>query len=137
MTRIDRIARATVPNAGRGGAVPSAGFVVPEGGAAPSAPVAPAALEGLVALQEAGQQGVRDREARRHGAAMLEVLRALQRALLEGAAPDALERLAGLVRAAPSPEHPGLIQVQRLILQRAAVELARARLCGSRATPTP
>ena len=118
----------------RGGPVrtTSGGFAVPASDAASVASLAaPTAPSGLLALQEAGQEAgrdaVRDREARRHGAALLAALTELQRALLTGpgGSPIDLDRLAALVRNAPPPADPALAAVQRAVLIRAAVELAR------------
>ena len=104
----------------------AAGFAVPSSAStAVSATVQVAAMPGLLAMQEAGQGTVRDRDARRHGAAMLAALAELQRALLGGDDGAALERLASLVRNAPPPADPALLMVQRAVLVRAAVELAR------------
>ena len=85
-------------------------------------------LPSLLTLQETYAEPVADREARRHGKAMLDALTRLQRALLGGEGPDALQSLANLVRATPEPADPRLAAVQRAVLVRAAVELQRARM---------
>lgn len=85
-------------------------------------------MPSLLAMQEAYGEPVQDREARRHGKAMLDALARLQRALLGGEGPDALQSLANLVRATPEPSDPRLAAVQRAVLVRAAVELQRARM---------
>ena len=85
-------------------------------------------MPGLLMMQEAEAEPVADRDARRHGKAMLDALSRLQRALLGGEGPAALESLANLVRATPAPADPRLAAVQRAVLVRAAVELQRARM---------
>ncbi len=81
----------------------------------------------LLALQEEDTDAVADREARRHGQAMLSALAALQRGLLGGADNGALEQAAALARSAPAAVDPRLAAVQRAILVRVAVEAARAK----------
>ena len=117
------------------------GFAVPEDAAdAASPPPLPCAgLPSLLALQEVrqaamaelGPDAVRDREAREHGEAMLDALAQLQQALLGGAAPGVIARLGQLVRRTPAPADPGLAAVQRTLLVRVAVELARSRAAAS------
>jgi hypothetical protein len=82
-------------------------------------------MPSLLSLQEAEVETVQDREARRHSRAMLDMLATLQRGWLGEGGADALESLARLVRAAPPPRDPVLASVQRAVLVRAAVELAR------------
>ena len=118
------------PRGGRRATEPS-GFALP-GPAAPGVHAAGAVtMPSLLALQEADGEAVRDREAREHGEALLHVLAALQRALLGGGDPAVMERLAALVRRAPVPADPHLLAVQRALLVRAAVELARSRVAAS------
>ena len=108
----------------------NAGFQVPEGGAglAPAGGVGPVCTPSMLALQEEEEGQVADRDARRHGQAMLAALAALQRlALGDGSADGALEQLASLVRATPDAADPRLAAVQRAIQVRVAVELARGR----------
>ncbi len=131
MTNIGRIGATPVASSARRAAA-SSGFTLPGAAAAPAAPATPVAALGLLALQEAGQDAVRDREARRHGDAMLQALRALQRALLGGGDDLSLRQLEALARGAPPPADPGLAMVQAMILQRTAVELARRRLGAAR-----
>lgn len=110
---------------------PPSAFRLP-GEAAPGIQAAtPVTLPSLLAMQEAGQDAVRDREAREHGEALLHGLAALQRALLGGGDPGTLTRLAALVRRAPAPADPRLLAVQRALLVRVAVELARTRAAAS------
>ncbi len=103
----------------------------PEGAEAPAV-FAAVGMPSLLSLQEAEVETVQDREARRHGHAMLDALAMLQRALLGGQEALGLEGLARLVRAAPPPTDPALAAVQRAVLVRAAVELARQRGAVSR-----
>ena len=113
------------PRPARGGA---GGFRVADGPAAAGAPsaAAPAGLSGLLAMQEAEAGFVRDREARRHGDAVMAELAALQRELLGGeGGGGALTRLATLARHAPGAADPRLGAILRAVLVRAQVELAR------------
>lgn len=107
-------------------------FAVPDSEpAAPPESVAPVALPVLLALQEAETEAVRDRAARRHAEAILKTLGALQRALLGGT--GGAHAMAGLVdqlQGAPAPADPRPATVQKLVLQRAAIEAARLRLLG-------
>ena len=107
-------------------------FSVPATGTQGLAAVPIASLGDLLALQEAGQAAVRDREARRHGAATLKALASMQRALLGGAADGVLETLSSLSRNAPEASDPRLAAVQRALQVRVAVELARG--CTERLT---
>jgi hypothetical protein len=101
--------------------------MVPSGPAdAAPASVAPAALAGLLALQETLPDAARDRAARRHGRDMLAALAGLQRALLGGGdAAAALERLAGLVGNMAPAADPALATVLAALTLRCRVELAR------------
>ncbi len=107
------------------------GFYLPESTAEAASGAAPVTMPGLLALQEAGQDAGRDRDARRHGEAMLTSLADLQRALLGGADRGALQSLADLARRAPPAADPRLAGVQRALLLRVEVELARARAAAS------
>jgi hypothetical protein len=87
------------------------------------------ALDGMLALQEAGAEIVQDREARRHGQALLKGLAALQHALLAGEnQAAALQTLAALAANCPQAAHPGLAGVVQALALRAQVELARRNL---------
>ena len=113
---------------GRTGAGTS-GFAVGGGAQTASGPsrvAAPAALGGLLLLQEAEAAPVRDRRARQHGRAMLDALARLQLSLL-GEDPDVagLERLAALVEHCPQAADPGLRDVLGGVALRARIELAR------------
>ncbi len=112
--------------AGRGRRAGAAGFRVAEGEAVAPGAVAVVGLPSLLAAQEAAQDAGRDREARRHGEAVLAELAALQVGLLRGGDGE-LAGLAALVRRGPSASDPALAAIQRAVLVRAAVELARRR----------
>jgi hypothetical protein len=101
-----------------------------EAEAAPAA-AAPVALTSLLAMQEAESSALQDRDARRHGAAVIDELAELQRALLGGAGPD-LGRLTGLAERPVAATDPGLASVLRSIQLRAGIELARHRAAASR-----
>lgn len=134
MERIDSVAVPITP-AGRVSARhASAGaglFTLPA--LEPSEPVAVgtlaclSGLDGLLALQEAQTQAVSEREARRHGHAMLAALKRLQLALLtrNGVSQDDLRRLADLA-ASPAPgADPALVSLLGAIGLRARIELAK------------
>lgn len=82
------------------------------------------AMTSLLAMQEAESDAQQDREARRHGQAVIDELAELQRALLGEARPD-LERLARLMDRPSAAADPGLASVMRAIRLRAGIELAR------------
>ena len=109
-----------------------ASFSMPDAAGAEAAEAtsaaAPIEMPALLAMQEAYGEPVQDREARRHGKAMLDALTKLQRALLGGEGPDGLQSLANLLRATPEASDPRLAAVQRAVLVRAAVELQRSRM---------
>jgi hypothetical protein len=110
----------------------ASGFAVPPGRADSAAGTAAAAeatevtLGGMLALQEAETESVRDRESRRRGQEMLAELLRLQRALLAGP-PDrgALQRLAALAADLPDAANPALRQAVAEVALRARIELAR------------
>lgn len=107
------------------------GFAVP-GDAGPAIrAAATVTAPSLLAIQEAGQDAERDEAAREHGDAVLHGLAALQRSLLDGGDAATLNRLAALVRRTPAPADPRLLAVQRALLVRVAVELARTRIAAS------
>ena len=95
--------------------------------AAAAAPLLPASLDGLLALQERETDAAADRGARRHGEQLLSGLDTLQRALLspEGIDPGDLARLAGLAASAPTAASPALRATLAAISLRARIELAR------------
>ena len=109
-------------------AAPSTGFSVATGSATATgvASAASVSVANLVALQEAGGDEVRDRDAKRRGRDLLDELACLQRDLLAGA-PDAaqLARLADLAANAPEAADPRLRGVVQAIVLRARVEAAR------------
>jgi hypothetical protein len=113
------------------------GFRVPDRAAAsvrtPAGAAAPAALAGLLAVQEAEGNAARDRDARRRGAMMLDELARLQRALLGGQIdPDGLRSLAALAAGADGAADPVLAAAVRAISVRARVELARLSAAARR-----
>lgn len=89
------------------------------------------ALPSLLAMQEAQSAALQDREARRHGQAVIQELAALQRGMLGESGPD-LTRLAGLAERTIDAADPALAGILRAIQLRAGIELARY---GSAATP--
>ncbi|HSU04456.1 MAG TPA: flagellar assembly protein FliX [Acetobacteraceae bacterium] len=109
----------------------SSGFSVPEsasGGAAPAGVggVSAAMLPGMLALQEAGDESVQDRAARRRGHDLLKAMAVLQRALLaEANDPEPLARLAELVADVPQAADPRLAAAVTEVVLRARVELAK------------
>jgi hypothetical protein len=92
---------------------------------APAAGAAPAAALAAVVYEEADRQVSADRQARRHGRAMLQALGALQLAILGDGETSARSQLAALVAQAPAAHDPVLRLILREISLRAAVELAR------------
>ena len=113
----------------RRAAAGGAGFAVAGNGASVTGPAAAAptaALDGLLQLQAFEDAGARDRQAKRHGQALLQALGELQRALLgEGPLDDALAKLAGLAEICPEAADPALASLVGSIMLRARVELAR------------
>ena len=126
MTSVGRIGRAamTVPGSRMAG-LPA--FRLPDTVAASPASASPVSVVSLLALQEAGQGAVRDREARRHSQGMLDALSALQRALLGEETGESRGTRDRRGRGAPAPADPALAAIQRMVLQRTAVELARRK----------
>ncbi|HYZ61637.1 MAG TPA: flagellar assembly protein FliX, partial [Acetobacteraceae bacterium] len=90
----------------------------------------PVSVLSLLALQEAESGAVQDREARRHGTAVLDELSELQRDLLGEGAPK-LDRLAALAARPVAAADPALAGVLRAIQLRAGIELARRRPAAS------
>ncbi len=85
-----------------------------------------AALEAAQPGHSEASTGQVDREAGRHGRAMLGALAGLQLAGLDGDTIAARRTLADLARALPAGASPGLDSILQAIAQRAAVELARS-----------
>ena len=123
-----------------GGGTGAATDVQDAGASGDTAPVFAAFMEGLLGLQERGAMdaalapAVRDREARRHGQALLSALAELQLALIgvggdPATAQDGLkslsERLSVLAGTVPAAADPGLQAIVRAIGLRARIELAR------------
>lgn len=134
---------------GRGGALAAAAAAAPRpqpGGSGfcvaeppfpaartPAGAVAPAALLGLLAVQEAEGAAARDRDARRRGKQMLDELARLQRALLTGRADrDGLRALAALAAESGDAADPALATLVRAVAVRARVELARLGAAATR-----
>lgn len=92
-----------------------------------------ALLGAMLAAQEWGDPTAQDREGRRHGRAVLDLLAELQRALLAGmglagineGASGIAQRLAALASVEPAAADPALASVLAAIRLRARVELAR------------
>jgi hypothetical protein len=118
------ISRTARPGVRRGG-----GFAVAGGspGAAISAPAAPLASAAMLTLQELDCQTAQDREARKHGEAVLHALTALQRARLGGSGSGSttdLQQVLAAAAAAPARD-PCLAGILAAVMLRARVELAR------------
>lgn len=93
----------------------------------------PVVLGAMLALQEEESGAARDRQARRHGQAMLEELAMLQCNMLGGTVESgpsaaALVRLAALAEAVPEAADPRLSALIGAIVLRARVELARGQI---------
>ncbi len=105
-----------------------AGFALPAGAEAVAAKPAAAAagLDTLLALQEWDGGAARDRQARKHGRAMLAALARLQLGLL-GDDPDgaALAELAALAEHCPEAADPALRDALADVGLRARIEVAR------------
>ena len=141
MTGVGRISRAA-PGADVGAARRAAGlgggFAVGFSAASTAGPgsgtASVASVAGMLLLQEvadgpARNGQARDRQARRHGRALLEGLSDLQRALLgDGEDTAALDRLATLVAHCPEAADPALRATLAAVALRAKVELARREL---------
>ncbi len=129
MTGVGRVGGAAAPVGARRVGPGSGGFAVAGGPAAlsgASAAAPAAAVDGMLLLQQVEDGPTRDRQARRHGRAMLDGLAALQRALLGGEDdPGALDRLAALVEHCPQADDPALRATLAAVALRASIELAR------------
>jgi hypothetical protein len=117
-----------------GAALGRPGFSIPDDSnaaprqAAAADGAAPVQLDAMLALQEMDAAGERDRAARRHGQTMLQVLAALQTALLAGdpaGDPATLNRLAGLLATMPDVTNPSLAGLLAAVRLRTRIELAR------------
>lgn len=112
------------PGVSTGFAVP--GELVPASSRAPAAITASSALLGLLAVQEAEGDAVRDRAARRRGGRMLDELAKLQRALLAGRLdPATLRSLAELAADPADAADPAIAAAVRAVAVRARVMLAQ------------
>ena len=130
MVSVGRVSGPAVPSAGSRRVAASGGFsVAPSETASLAGPAAAAAvgsLDGMLLLQQVEDGPTRDRQARRHGRAMLDGLAALQRALLDGELdPAMLERLAALAEHCPEASDPALRATLAAVSLRVQVELAR------------
>ncbi len=116
------VAPAHPPAAGTGFTLPG----VPSPASIAAAEISPAAMAGLLALQEGVSGYRRDPAARRAGEALLGALSALQRALLAGGGEAAvLARLRALLADMPPAEDPALAAALAAIALRCRIELAR------------
>jgi hypothetical protein len=112
------------------------GFQLPEArpegaeGAEGAGAAASVAMPSLLLMQEAGSAALQDRDAKRHGTAVLDELQLLQRSLLGGEGP-ALDRLAQLARRPVPAADPKLAGVLRAIQLRAGIELSRRGAAAS------
>ena len=133
VTAIDAVGRAAGLAGPARQAAPETGFAVsgapsgaPSPAAAATAEIYPAAMAGLLALQEGVCGYRRDPAARRAGHALLGALAALQHALLAcGGEAAALARLRALLGEMPSAEDPALMAALAAIALRCRIELAR------------
>ena len=130
MVSVGRVGGPAVPGGASRRVGGSSGFAVAPGGAdataGPSATTAAAPLDGMLLLQQVEDGPTRDRQARRHGRAMLDGLAELQCALLDGTLdPRTVERLAALAQHCPEASEPGLRAALAGISLRVQVELAR------------
>ena len=119
----------TAASAGRAGPVASGFMVSPGAAGKPAGVSAPAALEGLLLLQETEDAPARDRRARKQGRAMLDAMARLQLCLLAGDTDaEAVQCLAALARQPVDASDPGLRDMLGAIALRAGIELARRGL---------
>lgn len=130
MTRITGLGQTSV--ARPAGRRPAGAFIMPaeDASAAAVGDAAPvAALDPTIALAEAeANAATRDRAAKRQGRALLDLLAALQRAMLAEGAEDALiEDLAARADALPAAADPELAAIVQAVRLRALVEVARRR----------
>lgn len=141
MMQIGPAAAMRVTEAVRPCGIPGASFRLPNPadtaqGVAASSTAATRGLDALLALQETGvaadNPAVRDREARRHGRAILEALAELQKALLGGSDDsEVLGRLGALLGSLPPAADAGLAVLLNSVSLRARIELARRGLPDS------
>lgn len=129
MVSVGRVSGPVVPKAAPrrvGGADNFAVTASPAEAAGPAAAASAASLDGMLLLQEGEDGPTRDRQARRHGRAMLDGLTALQRELLENEMDAAtLQRLAALAEHCPQAADPALRATIAAVSLRVQVELAR------------
>lgn len=132
MVTVSGVQRGTAGRATRLRAHGGEGFSMPAegaGGAGESAEIgaaAPAALSGMLSLQELGCEPAEDRAARRRGYDLLAALSALQRGLLADGEDSAhLGRLASLASNVPESADLRLREAVAGLVLRARVELAK------------
>ncbi len=130
MVSVGRVGPPAVAGTGARRAAGNGGFAVTTPGtaegAAPAAAASAASLDGMLLLQQVEDGPTRDRQARKHGRAMLEGLAALQHELLDGDVdPGTLERLAALADHCPEAADPALKATLASVSLRVRVELAR------------
>ena len=129
VTGVGRVGGPAAPAGLRPGAGAASSFAVATGTPAPGGAAAArpmAAVDGMLLMQAVQDGPTRDRQARRHGRAMLDGLVALQRGLLgDTEDQDALGRLAALVEHCPEAADPALRATLAAIALRARVELVR------------
>ncbi len=132
MSRVTGITTGGIAN--RPKAAPSRlapGFTVESEGAAAAVPENQPAqsvmLSGMLALQETETETVQDKNARRHGFALLDSLAQLQKSLLSPEADNAaeIETLALLASEMPQAANPGLAAALAAVRLRAKIELLR------------
>ena len=88
-----------------------------------------AALGCMIAIQEGEPETVEDRQARRKGQELLQMLTDLQRAMLAGLeAGDSLQLLSSAITDLPRATDPRLAGIVQAIVLRTRVELARRGL---------
>jgi hypothetical protein len=136
MSLVDGVGRAgAAPKAMKTRRVPAGGFSFDPAIAAeepevasftPAASIGAVGLVGMLAVQEGASRSRGEREARRHGEALLSALVGLQRTLLnDRIEPGSLERLASLADSVPWTSDPELQAALQGAALRARVELAR------------
>jgi hypothetical protein len=133
MVGVGRVSGPSVPAGGARRVAGSSGFAVSTpttGGATGPAATQATSMDSMLMLQQQVEDGTtRDRQARKHGKAMLEGLATLQRELLDGDVdPGTLERLSALTEHCPEAADPGLRATIGAVSLRVQVEIARRAL---------
>jgi hypothetical protein len=130
MVSVGRVSSPAIQTAGARRVAGGSGFAVSTpgtSGATGPAATSATSMDGMLMLQQQVEDGAtRDRQARKHGKAMLEGLAALQRELLDGDVdPGTLERLGALTEHCPEAADPGLRATLGAVSLRVQVEIAR------------